>query len=116
MSKIAVIRVRGTVNIEHGVKKTLDMLRLYRKNYCNVVESNDHYRGMIEKVKDFVTYGEINEETYKLMKEKRGDGKFFRLQPPVRGFGRKGIKQPFNSGGSLGYRGEKINELIRRML
>ena len=116
MSKIAVIRVRGTVNIEHGVKKTLDMIHLYRKNYCCVVESNDYYRGMVEKVKDFVTYGEIDEETYKLMKEKRGDGKFFRLHPTVRGFGRKGIKKPFNSGGALGFRGEKINELIRRML
>ena len=40
----------------------------------------------------------------------------FRLSPPVKGFERAGIKKPFTTGGALGYRGEKINELIERML
>lgn len=40
----------------------------------------------------------------------------FRLNPPLKGFERAGIKKPFKSGGVLGYRGEKINELIERML
>jgi len=41
---------------------------------------------------------------------------FFKLCPPVHGFERKGIKKPFSMGGVLGYRKEKINELIKRMV
>ena len=37
-----------------------------------------------------------------------------RLHPPKKGY--EGIKRPFVMGGALGYRGEKINDLIRRMI
>lgn len=39
----------------------------------------------------------------------------FRLHPPRKGYGRGGVKRSFKAGGALGYRGEKINELLRRM-
>ena len=38
----------------------------------------------------------------------------FRLAPPKKGH--KGIKRPFSMGGALGYRDEKINELVKRMI
>ena len=124
------------------IEDTLKMLRLYRKNYCCVVDSNPVFMGMISKSKDFITWGEIDDETFKLLVDKRGDEfngkesdskgklsyddfvvinnkkikKYFRLNPPRKGFGRKGIKQPFSNGGALGYRGEKINDLIKRMI
>lgn len=41
---------------------------------------------------------------------------YFRLLPPRGGFERKGIKQPYSMGGALGYRGEHINILIKKML
>ena len=81
--------------------------------------------GMIGKVKDYVTWGEITEDVYKQLVEKRGekdpkDNKkmkpFFRLSPPRKGFGRKGIKKSFADGGALGYRGDKINDLVKRMI
>jgi len=37
-----------------------------------------------------------------------------RLHPPRKGY--EGIKRPFSLGGALGYRGDKINDLIRRMI
>ncbi|ENN96562.1 50S ribosomal protein L30P [Methanocaldococcus villosus KIN24-T80] len=40
----------------------------------------------------------------------------FRLHPPKRGWERRGIKKHFKEGGALGYRGEKINELLERMM
>ncbi len=40
---------------------------------------------------------------------------FFRLHPPTKGFKGK-VKKSFAAGGELGYRGEEINELIKRML
>jgi large subunit ribosomal protein L30 len=39
----------------------------------------------------------------------------FRLRPPTKGF-QGNIKKSYGSGGELGYRGEKINELIKRMV
>lgn len=39
----------------------------------------------------------------------------FRLHPPRKGYGRAGVKRPFKEGGAHGYRGEDINELLRRM-
>jgi large subunit ribosomal protein L30 len=37
-----------------------------------------------------------------------------RLHPPRKGY--EGIKRPFTMGGALGYRGDKINDLLRRMI
>ncbi len=126
-NKIAIIRIRGNVGLNQGIKETLKRLKLHKKNYCTVIENNVNNSGMIKKVKDYVTYGFINEETSKLLKEKRGektktkdgkavDKKFFRLHPPRKGFERKGIKVSFGLGGALGNRKEKINDLIKRML
>jgi large subunit ribosomal protein L30 len=38
----------------------------------------------------------------------------FRLHPPSKGF-KGSTKKGYGSGGELGYRGEKINELVKRM-
>jgi large subunit ribosomal protein L30 len=40
---------------------------------------------------------------------------YFRLHPPTKGFKGK-IKKSYGMGGELGYRGEKINELLERMI
>ena len=123
--KLAVIRVRGLVRVNRKINATMNMMNLYRKNFCVLIDKKD--LGMIKKVKDYVTYGEIDAETEKLLIEKRGvktkdkDGKevmkkLFRLSPPKKGFGRKGIKFAFSQSGALGYRGTKINDLIKRML
>lgn len=124
-TKIAVIRVRGTSRAKNAIDDTLHMLRLYRKHYLVIVPQNDSMMGMIKKVKDYVTWGEITPETEKTVQEKRGEKDpenpkalkpFFRLQPPRKGWERGGIKTPYGLGGALGYRGEKINELLSRMI
>lgn len=116
--KIAVIRIRGITGIRFDIKQTLKMMHLHKKNFCIVVPKTDALMGMIKKIKDFTTFGTIDEDTYKLLTEKRGvEGKkFFRLHPPRGGFERKGIKTPFTMGGALGNRNEKINDLIKRMI
>ncbi|MFH0752187.1 MAG: 50S ribosomal protein L30 [archaeon] len=154
--KIAIIRVRGSAEQKKVLNDTFKMLRLYRKNHCVVVPNTTSYTGMIKKVKDHATWGEINEATFKELLLKRGKlpgnkkltpeyikektklnpeefvkeffaGKkelkdiaglklYFKLNPPRHGFERKGIKTPFSLGGALGYRKEKINDLIMRMV
>jgi large subunit ribosomal protein L30 len=119
---IAIIRIKGRVGLSKDVNETLDRLRIRRKYTCVVFEKpNEVQLGMIKRVKDFVAYGEISADTYKELVKIRGrkgkDGKikpFFRLHPP-----RKGIesKKHFGVGkGVLGDNGDKINDLILRML
>jgi len=115
MGKIAVIRLRGSINTKKEIRDTFKLLGLKRVNSLIIVDSEDKSKmGMIKKVKDFVTWGELSEETENLIKEKKGaDKKVYRLSP-ARG-GIKGIKRNWPKG-SIGYRGEKINDLIRKML
>ncbi len=59
----AVIRVRGSVNVREEIKDTLKMLRLTRVNHCVVVPETPSYKGMLQKAKDYITWGEISPET-----------------------------------------------------
>lgn len=115
---IAVIRLRGNVTIKKDFEKTMQMLKLYKRNFCVIIPKTPAYIGMVEKVKDHVTWGEIDEQTLKELKEKRSDGdkKFYRLNSPKGGLGRRGVKASFKKAGALGYRGKKINGLIKRMI
>ena len=72
MSKIAVLRIRGDINVRRDKKDTLRLLRLFNKNYCVVLDNNQNYVGMIEKIKDYVTWGELNKETFELLLKERG--------------------------------------------
>ncbi|MEM5778504.1 MAG: 50S ribosomal protein L30 [Candidatus Aenigmatarchaeota archaeon] len=139
----AVIRIRGLVGIKKDIKDTLAMLRLHRKMHCVLLKETDSIKGMLQKVKDYVTWGEIEDEILKQLIKKRarkiGNKRLseveveevfkkvkeiekipkeikpiFRLTPPSKGF-KKSIKQHYPKG-ELGYRGKAINELIKRMI
>lgn len=154
--RILVIRIKGNINLNRNIKATLQMLRLYKVHNCVVIPNKPTYMGMLKKIKDIVTWGEIDEVTFKELLEKRGKlarkqklteqylkekiktdfngfvkdfmefkkelsdipglKLFFKLSPPRKGFERKGVKVPFSMGGVLGYRKEKINDLLKRML
>ena len=154
--RIAVIRIHGKTGLKKGIRDTLNMLRLYKKNSCIVITNTKEFSGMINKVKEYVTWGDIDEKTFKLLLEKRGRivGKkplredylkekiklsldeftkqvmefkrelkdlpglkqFFKLSPPKGGFERGGVKKHFALGGVLGYRKDKINDLIKKMV
>jgi len=113
--KLAIIRIRGTVNRNGEIADTLKMLNLNRPNHCVIVEDTPSVRGMIKKVQHLITWGPVSDEAAKALEAKK-HGKHFGLNPPRKGYGRKGIKMPFKLGGSYGDRGEKINELIERMI
>lgn len=115
--KLGAILVRGLVEVKQEVKDTLRMLNLQKKNACVILDDTPVVRGMLKKCENYLTYGEVSEEVIKELKEKRPSAKkFFSLHPPRGGFERKGIKKPFNLKGALGYRGDKINDLIKKMI
>ncbi|MBW6461574.1 MAG: 50S ribosomal protein L30 [DPANN group archaeon] len=146
MSKLyAVIRVRGTVGINKNIKYTLESLRLTKPNHCVIIPKNEYMDGMLNKAKDYITWGEVSDDMLNNLVSKRGrissklfadskiaasavkmikDSKIndsgirpvFRLSPPVKGHERGGIKRTFVQNGVLGYRGDKINDLLTKMI
>ncbi|MBW3019214.1 uL30 family ribosomal protein [Candidatus Woesearchaeota archaeon] len=112
--KLAVIRVRGPIRIRHDFVKAMELLGLINSNNCVIVEDSPDMRKKLLKIKDYCTWGVLDEKTLAELNKK--GSKIIRLNPPKKGFGRKGVKIPFKLGGALGDRGEKINDLIMRML
>jgi len=112
-----IIRIKGQVGLKKEIIETLYRLRLRKKYSCIVIDKPTKIQlGMINKVRDFVAFGEISEEVYKRLVEKRKTKikNFFRLHPP-----RGGIesKKHFGVGkGVLGNNGKEINKLVERML
>lgn len=151
---IAAIRVRGRTGIKRDIADTLDMLKLTRINHAVLIEENPSYKGMLQKAKDYITWGEVDPEIVSQLISKRGklSGNIrvtedyikentdysgveelskavvdsgakledsgikpvFRLHPPRKGY--EDIKKTFTESGSLGYRGDKIGDLIKKMI
>ena len=139
---ICAIRIRGMVGIGKEVENTLNRLRLRRKYSCVLLPEKKEIAGMVERLRNDIAFGKIDKETLtelikvrgKSIEKKKIDAvkiasglleskteknlsdfglkPFFRLHPP-----RGGIetKKHFPKG-VLGNHGEKINELVRRML
>ncbi|MDD5332032.1 MAG: 50S ribosomal protein L30 [Candidatus Nanoarchaeia archaeon] len=70
--RIAIIRIRSGLKAKEQVEDTMKMLRLYKVNTCVVVPNTPNMVGMIEKIKDYVTWGEIDDKTMKQLLVKRG--------------------------------------------
>lgn len=121
---LAALLIRGMIGMRHDVRLALEALRIRRRMVCVVVPDNPVNRGLMEKCKDFITFGPVTEELVEELRAKRGslkgrDGKeinVFRMHPPRGGFGAKGIKVPYQLGGPLGLRREGMADLLRRMM
>ena len=116
-NKVAAILIRGVIGVKFDIKDTLKMLNLNKKHACVVFKTDPSILGMMKKCKDYITWGEVNDETVNILsKRKTSKDNVFKLSPPKGGFERKGIKNPFSLGGALGYRSDNINDLIKRMV
>ena len=71
-NSILVIRIRGTINVSKREEDTLRFLRIDRNNYATIIDDRPDYKGMLQKAKDWITWGEPNVETVKIMLKKRG--------------------------------------------
>ncbi len=153
--QIAVIRIRGTISALREARETLKLLRLEHTNNAILIDDRPSYKGMLQQVSSYVTWGEVTKGTVVAMLEKRarlaGNKKLtteyleklgfktfeeladaimtgkaehsklpfmvpiFKLHPPSKGF-KGNIKKSFKAGGEAGYRGEAINDLVKRMV
>ena len=55
-----VIRVRSDRTVERSIRETMESLNLTRVNHAVLIPESETYAGMLQKVKDFVTWGEIS--------------------------------------------------------
>ncbi len=69
---LAVVRIRGIINVKNDIRDTLAMLGLGRVNHCVLLNEDPKTMGMLLKVKDYVTWGPIDAETATLLVKERG--------------------------------------------
>lgn len=152
---LIVVKIRGTVRAQREARETLDLLHLSHTNHAVLIDNRPAYMGMLQRINNYVTYGEPTKELVAAMIAKRGrltgskkiteeylqkagynnidelaeavitlKAEYkklpcieprFKLHPPSKGF--KGqTKKGFKAGGEAGYRGEAINDLVKRMV
>jgi len=114
---IAAVKVRGNVDVPQPVEDTMTNLGLKKRNQIVVYEKDDSVLGMMNKAKDYITYGEISDETLELIEDKNGEevthGTVINSTPPSKGF--KNTKRGAGQSGSLGKR-KSLDDLINRMV
>jgi large subunit ribosomal protein L30 len=71
-SIIVVIRIRSGIGLRQEAKETLEFLNLTRVNHAVLIDNRPSYRGMLQKAKDAITWGEVDSPTLTRMLRKRG--------------------------------------------
>jgi len=56
----AVVRIRGHVDLNGEIRDTLNYLRLRRTNHCVLLPKTPTVEGMLQRAKDYVTWGEVD--------------------------------------------------------
>jgi large subunit ribosomal protein L30 len=69
---LIVVRVRGMPRAHPEAKTTLKLLKLLKKHNAMIFHETSSIKGMLEKVKDLVTWGEATEDSIYLLLSKRG--------------------------------------------
>ena len=67
-----VVRVRSARGVERRIRDTMAMLNLTRVNHATIVPESSTYAGMLQKSKDFVTWGVIDANTIESLLKERG--------------------------------------------
>ena len=67
-----VIRVRSDRGVKPKIRDTMAMLNLTRVNHAVLIPDTPAYAGMLHKVKDYVTWGEVDADTVSNLISERG--------------------------------------------
>ena len=52
-----VVRARSDVKVERKIRETMGHMNLTRVNHAVIIPDNPQYRGMLQKAKDYITWG-----------------------------------------------------------
>jgi large subunit ribosomal protein L30 len=72
MKTFIVIRLRGNIGLAPEVLDTLNRMNMPTKHSATLVIDTPSYKGMLNKVTDYVTWGEIDQPTLEALIAKRG--------------------------------------------
>jgi large subunit ribosomal protein L30 len=72
---MAVIRVRGTLRVKPDIKETMRLLRLNKVNHCILIPETPEYLGMLQKAKDYITWGEVDASAVERLLAERSEVK-----------------------------------------
>lgn len=67
-----VVRARSDVKVERSIRETMGYMNLTRVNHAVIIPDNAQYRGMLQKSKDYVTWGEADAGLIERMLSERG--------------------------------------------
>ena len=67
-----VIRVRSDRGVRPKIRDTMSMLNLTKVNHAVLVPKTPAYEGMLQKAKDYVTWGEVDADTITTLINERG--------------------------------------------
>ncbi len=66
------VRIRGAPGMNRKILDTLKMLRMHKVNHGVLVWAEPSFQGMLNKCKDFIAFGEIEETTLLRLLRARG--------------------------------------------
>jgi len=66
-----VVRMKGTVNTPYWARTTLDLLHLDKRFRATIIPAKDNTKGMLDKIKHYVSWQEIDIPTTKELLEKK---------------------------------------------
>lgn len=67
-----VVRMRGTVNVPYWANTTLESLNLSKKFRATIVPESTEYFGMLNRIRQLVTWCRVDNETVKDLLDKKG--------------------------------------------
>jgi large subunit ribosomal protein L30 len=70
---MVVVRVRGHAKIQWRTVETMTRMKLTRVNHCVVLPKSATTDGMLQRVKDYVTWGEMSHEGLARLLFQRGE-------------------------------------------
>ncbi|MGC8849667.1 MAG: 50S ribosomal protein L30 [Candidatus Bathyarchaeia archaeon] len=69
---LVAVRLRGTARINPELQKTLDSLRLKSKYNAVLLHETSSVKGMLQRAKDHITWGEVDADTILQLLQLRG--------------------------------------------
>lgn len=69
---LIVVRARSDVKVERSIKETMHYLNLTKVNHAVIIPENPQYLGMLQKAKDYITWGVADEAMIEKMLSERG--------------------------------------------
>jgi large subunit ribosomal protein L30 len=66
-----VVRMKGTVNTPYWARTTLELLHLDKRFRATIIPSKDNTKGMLDKIKHYVSWQEIDVPITKELLEKK---------------------------------------------